>query len=101
MHDKEYKSNIKALAQDMSWWWTLDEGVMAAKAIRTREEPEFHNLVKPGGDATRKTVLKYEFDVRMLAKDKSGWKVARSAVFDKFMSHCGPRMRVKLSAEDG
>ena len=39
--------------------------------------------------------------MKVLAKKKSGWKVARSAVFNKFMSHCGPRMKDKLSAEDG
>ena len=71
LDNEEYKSGIEALAQDLTW--TLDEGVMAAKAIRTREEPEFHDLVKPGGDATRKTVLKYEFELRTLAKKKSGW----------------------------
>ena len=75
--------------------------MVAHRAIRARKEPKFDDLVKPGRNATTKAVIKFEVQTRLLAEKKSAWKVAQSAVFDMFMSHCGPRIKAKLSAEDG
>ena len=56
LHDEEYNTGFEALVQDLTW--TLDEGVMITKSIQTQDNPKFHDLVKPGGKATTKTVLK-------------------------------------------
>ena len=35
--EEEYKSGVEALKEDLTW--SLDEGVVVARAIATREEP--------------------------------------------------------------
>ena len=100
MADEEYERSVDSLAADLTM--DLDEGIRAVHvAIKNRVEPKFKDLEKLGKNAGMKATIIYKYKTEALVTKRSEWKVARRAIFDKFWSHCGAKMKTKLSDAEG
>ena len=94
MADEEYTRSVNSLAADLTM--DLDEGKAVHVAMKNQVEPKFKDLEKLGKNAGMKATAIHKYKTEALVTKRSEWKVARRAIFDKFCSHCGAKMKTKL-----